>query len=138
MKCSHCGTVNLTGTTICSQCGQPLEQNNDSTKLLNMRYDGAAIRSKTRNKSIVDKIWNFFSSIKVGVTLIAIALVASALGTIYPQQIYIPNNNEPSAYDEQEYGITGRIYYQLGFHELYSSWWYMIIIAMIGISIFIV
>lgn len=138
MKCSHCGTVNLTGTTICSQCGQPLEQNNDSTKLLNMRYDGAAIRSKTRNKSIVDKIWNFFSSIKVGVTLIAIALVASALGTIYPQQIYIPNNIEPSAYYEQEYGITGRIYYQLGFHELYSSWWYMIIIAMIGISIFIV
>lgn len=138
MKCSHCGTVNQTGTTICSQCGQPLEQNNDSTKLLNMRYDGAAIRSKTRNKSIVDKIWNFFSSIKVGVTLIAIALVASALGTIYPQQIYIPNNIEPSAYYEQEYGITGRIYYQLGFHELYSSWWYMIIIAMIGISIFIV
>lgn len=138
MKCSHCGTINQTGTTICSQCGQPLEQNNDTTKLLNMRYDGVAIRSKTRNKSIVDKIWNFFSSIKVGVTLIAIALVASALGTIYPQEIYIPNNIEPSAYYEQEYGITGLIYYQLGFHELYSSWWYMIIIALIGISIFIV
>ena len=35
------------------------------------------------------------------------------------------------------YGIPGKIYYQLGFHELYSSWWYMILIALIGISLVI-
>lgn len=137
MKCSHCGTENQTGTAICTNCGQPLDNKNE-TKLLNMRYDGAAIRSKTRNKSIVDKTWNFFSSVKVGVTLIAIALIASALGTVYPQEIYIPPTGNPAEYYEQEYGITGLIYYQLGFHELYSSWWYMLIIALIGISIFIV
>src|SRR5699024_3304957 len=31
----------------------------------------------------------------------------------------------------------GKIYYQLGFHELYSSWWYMILISLIGISLVI-
>lgn len=80
----------------------------------------------------------FFSSIKVGVTLIAIALVASAIGTIFPQEIYIPNTVSASEHYRDQYGIFGQIYYQLGFHQLYSSWWYMLLIALIGISIFIV
>ncbi|WP_231634407.1 hypothetical protein [Salinicoccus sp. YB14-2] len=44
-----------------------------------MRYDGSAIRSKTRSKSIFDKIWIFFTSIKVGVTIIAIITIASSI-----------------------------------------------------------
>ncbi len=134
--CRACGFENKEGTSICNKCGNPLDVENK--KLLNMRYDGRAIRSKTRNQSIVDKIWNFFSSIKVGVTLIAIALVASAIGTIFPQEIYIPNTVSASEHYRDQYGIFGQIYYQLGFHQLYSSWWYMLLIALIGISIFIV
>src|SRR5690625_1361587 len=83
IKC-ECGHVNPEGTILCESCGKPIEENqhvegNDKRKLLNMRYDGTARRSLTYNKSIVDKIWNFFSSVKVGVSLIAITLVASAL-----------------------------------------------------------
>ncbi|PAK74402.1 cytochrome c biogenesis protein ResB, partial [Micrococcus luteus] len=74
--------------------------------------------SQTYNKTIVDKIWNFFSSVKVGVWLIGITLVASALGTIYPQEMYIPPNFAASEYYEDEYGWTGRLYYELGFHNL--------------------
>src|SRR5690625_6649213 len=102
-----------------------------------MRYDGSARRSLTYNRSIIDKIWSFFSSVKVGVWLIVIALVASALGTIFPQQIYIPADavsRDPAIYYEDQFGIFGKIYYQLGFYDLYSSWWYMILIALIGIS----
>ncbi|SER14318.1 cytochrome c biogenesis protein [Gracilibacillus ureilyticus] len=137
IKCEACGYENSSGTAICNNCGKPLDKDNN-TNLLNMRYDGRAIRSKTRNTSIVDKIWNFFSSIKVGVSLIAIALIASAIGTIFPQSPYIPSTVEPAVHYRDQYGIFGQIYYQLGFHELYSSWWYMILIALIGISIFIV
>ncbi|MDX8046087.1 cytochrome c biogenesis protein ResB [Gracilibacillus sp. S3-1-1] len=137
IKCTTCGHENEKGTTICKKCGKPLDNDKQGT-LLNMRYDGSAIRSKTRNRSIVDKIWRFFSSVKVGVILIAIALVASAIGTIYPQEMYIPSNVDPADHYREQYGITGQIYYQLGFHNLYSSWWYMILIALIGISIFIV
>ena len=62
----------------------------DDSKLVDMRYEGSARRSQTYNKTIVDKIWNFFSSVKVGVTLIVITLIASAIGTIFPQEMYIP------------------------------------------------
>src|SRR5690625_229068 len=144
LKC-ECGHFNPEGTILCESCGKPIEENqhidgNDKTKLLNMRYDGTARRSQTYNRTIVDKIWNFFSSVKVGVWLIVLALIASGLGTIFPQEMYIPaeaENRDPAVFYEDWYGLTGKIYYQLGFHELYSSWWYMILIALIGISLVI-
>src|SRR5690625_571844 len=144
IKC-ECSHINLEGTVLCEACGKPIEENqhiegNDKKKLLNMRYDGSARRSQTYNRSIIDKTWSFFSSVKVGIWLIVIALIASALGTIFPQEIYIPADavsRNPAIYYEDQFGLLGKIYYQLGFHELYSSWWYMIIIALIGISLVI-
>lgn len=144
LKC-ECGHFNPEGTILCEACGKPIEENqhldgNDKTKLLNMRYDGSARRSLTYNRTIVDKIWNFFSSVRNGVILIVIALIASGIGTIFPQAMYIPpeaENRDPAVFYEEWYGLAGKIYYQLGFHELYSSWWYMILIALIGISLVI-
>ncbi|MRH42356.1 cytochrome C biogenesis protein [Aquibacillus halophilus] len=138
--CDSCGHQNPEGTVLCQQCGKPIDQNqyidgNENSKLINMRYEGSARRSKTHNKSIVDKTWNFFSSVKIGIWLISITIIASAVGTIFPQEMYIPPNVSASEHYRDQYGILGQIYYQLGFHNLYSSWWYMILIALIGISI---
>lgn len=144
IKC-ECGHVNPEGTVLCEACGKPIEENqhidgNDKKKLLNMRYDGSARRSQTYNKTIVDKIWNFFSSVKVGVWLIVFALIGSAIGSFLPQEMYIPadaTSRDPAIFYEDRYGLFGKIYYQLGFHNLYSSWWYMLLLALIGVSLVI-
>lgn len=144
VKC-ECGHINPEGTVLCEACGKPIEKNqhidgNEGKKLLNMRYDGASRRSQTYNQSIVDKIWNFFSSVRNGVILIVIALLASGIGTIFPQEMYIPEeaaDRNPAVFYEDWYGIFGKIYYQLGLHNLYSSWWYMLLIALIGVSLVI-
>ncbi len=135
IKC-ECGHVNPIGTVFCEACGKPFESN-ENIKLLDMRYEGSARRSLTQTKTIVDKIWSFFSSVKVGVWLIVITLAASAIGTIFPQEMYITPGIAPAEYYEQEYGFLGQLYYQLGFNNLYGSWWYMILIASIGISLVI-
>ncbi|WP_330501280.1 cytochrome c biogenesis protein ResB [Peribacillus frigoritolerans] len=135
VKCD-CGHVNPFGTKICGKCGMVLS-NEKENQLIDMRYEGSARRSQTYKKTIIDKIWNFFSSVKVGVTLIVIALIASAIGTILPQEMYIPSTATPAEHYELEYGWFGRVYYELGFHNLYSSWWYLIIIGMLGISLLI-
>jgi cytochrome c biogenesis protein len=134
VKC-ECGHVNPHGTVLCEACGKELDKLSNSEQLIDMRYEGSARRSQTYNKTIIDKIWNFFSSVKVGVWLIIITLIASSLGTILPQEMYI--DLPPEVYYEQEYGWFGNLYYQLGFNNLYSSWWYLILIAMIGISLVI-
>ncbi|MGG3891848.1 cytochrome c biogenesis protein ResB [Metabacillus fastidiosus] len=138
VKC-ECGHVNPIGTVICESCGRAtnLDEGKKLNQLIDMRYDGSARRSQTYNKTIIDKIWNFFSSVKVGVWLIVITLIASALGTIYPQEMYIPPTVTASEFYKDEYGIFGQIYYALGFHNLYGSWWYLILVASIGISLVI-
>ncbi|PHA03646.1 cytochrome C biogenesis protein [Bacillus pseudomycoides] len=135
IKCV-CGHVNPIGTIFCEACGKPFEDEKD-TELLDMRYEGSARRSITHTKTVVDKIWSFFSSVKVGVWLIVITLIASGVGTIFPQEMYLPPNVTPGEYYEQQYGFLGKLYYQLGFDNLYSSWWYMTLVASIGISLVI-
>lgn len=136
VKC-ECGHVNPHGTILCESCGKVLDEQVNESKLVDMRYEGSARRSQTYNKTIIDKIWNFFSSVKVGVWLIVITLIASALGTVFPQEMYIPPVMPPSEYYTDQYGWAGTLYYELGFHNLYSSWWYLILIASIGISLVI-
>jgi cytochrome c biogenesis protein len=137
IKC-ECGHVNPHGTVLCENCGRTIStENKEDKQLLDMRYDGSARRSLTYNKTIIDKIWNFFSSVKVGVALIVITLIASAIGTIFPQELYIPPNVQPEDFYRDQYGLFGQIYYMLGFHQLYGSWWYMILVASIGVSLVI-
>jgi cytochrome c biogenesis protein len=136
IKC-ECGHVNPIGTILCESCGRALTSEAKKEKLHDMRYEGSARRSQTYNKSIVDKVWNFFSSVKVGVWLIIITLIASAVGTIFPQEQYIPSVLPPDQFYEEVYGFAGELYYTLGFHDLYGSWWYLLLIASIGVSLVI-
>lgn len=137
VKC-ECGHVNPIGTVLCEACGNMLAtKQRENPQLLDMRYEGSARRSQTYNRSIVDKLWNFFSSVKVGVWLIVLALVASAIGTIFPQEAHIPGMIPASEYYEQEYGKFGKLYYLLGLHQLYRSWWYLLMIGLLGTSLLI-
>ncbi|MGF2616916.1 cytochrome c biogenesis protein [Rossellomorea vietnamensis] len=136
IKC-ECGHVNPHGTILCESCGRALTEDAKKDKLHDMRYEGSARRSQTYNKSIIDKIWNFFSSVKVGIWLILITLIASAVGTILPQEMYIPNTMPAEEYYGEVYGWFGEVYYILGFHNLYGSWWFLLMIASIGISLVI-
>jgi len=134
-----CGHENPFGTKICGKCGRPLSEDAKAQKILDMRYDGSAIRSKTYNKSIIDKIWNFFSSVKVGVSLIVITIIASSLGTFFPQKFNIQaaTEAEKALYYEQNYGTIGKLYYELGFSDIFNSWWYQILVGLLAISIIV-
>ncbi|WP_341322945.1 cytochrome c biogenesis protein ResB [Solibacillus sp. FSL H8-0523] len=135
----ECGHENPEGTNLCQKCGSPLTEEEKGKKIADMRYEGTAIRSKTYNKSIIDKIWNFFSSVKVGITLIIINLIAASLGTILPQEFFISvaTDAEKKQYYSDVYGWFGEIYYALGLSDLYSSLWFQILVLMLGVSIII-
>ncbi|MGS2778266.1 cytochrome c biogenesis protein ResB [Robertmurraya sp. GLU-23] len=138
VKC-ECGYSIPYGTVLCESCGRTISDNRGegSNTLLDMRYDGGARRSQTYKKSIIDKIWNFFSSVKVGVWIIVLLLIASAIGTIFPQEMYIPPTVVPQEFYKEKYGFLGQVYFELGFHNLYGSWWYFLLIAALGISLVI-
>ncbi|KEZ53104.1 cytochrome c biogenesis protein ResB [Metabacillus indicus] len=136
VKCL-CGHSNPHGTVLCESCGRPIQEKENGSKLLDMKYDGSARRSQTYKRTPIDKIWNFFSSVKVGIWIIVLILIASAIGTILPQVMYIPPNVTPKDFYREEYGVIGQLYYQLGFHELFSSWWYIVLIGALAASLVI-
>lgn len=135
-KCD-CGHQNPVGTVLCEACGQPLlEEDRESNEVLEMRYDGMARRSQRANPNFIDKIWNFFSSVKIAVYMIIITLLGSILGTIFPQESTFLNI-DPSTYYKENYGTIGHIYYKLGLSHTYESWWFILLLVMIGASLVI-
>ncbi len=133
-KC-ECGHQNPVGTVLCESCGKPLDDE-FGTGPLEMRYDGIARRSQRENPALIDRVWRFFSSVKVAIILIFITLCASIIGTIYPQENTFLNI-DPSVYYENTYGLTGKLYYLFGLSDTYNSWWYKLLLIMIGASLII-
>lgn len=135
----QCGHENPFGTELCEQCGRPLSEKAKQSDIVDMRYEGSSRRSQTYKSSIIDKVWNFFSSVKVGIGIIVAVLASSAIGTIFPQKFYVPASTEAEylEYYERLYGTAGTIYYKLGFYDMYNSWWFKILIGMLATSIII-
>jgi cytochrome c biogenesis protein len=131
-KC-ECGHQNPVGTVLCESCGMP-HLDDDPNLPLEMRYDGMARRSQKADPTWIDQVWNFFSSVKIAVYLIITTLVASAVGTIYPQENTFLNM-EPSAFYQDNYGTLGHIYYMLGLSHTFNSWWFITLLFMIGTSL---
>lgn len=134
-KC-ECGHQNAVGTVLCESCGKPLFEDEKETAPLEMRYDGVARRSQRSNPTWIDRIWNFFSSVKVAVWLILLTLAGASLGTIYPQETTF-FSIDPSTYYRETYGTLGHIYYLLGLSNTYGSWWFIALLVMIGASLVI-
>ncbi|MBW7458109.1 cytochrome c biogenesis protein ResB, partial [Paenibacillus sepulcri] len=135
-KC-ECGHQNPVGTVLCESCGKPLDGKEvDIDTPLEMRYDGIARRSQKSNQSVIDKVWSFFSSVKIAVRLIVITLIAAMIGTIFTQEnAFI--SFDPTTYYEDRYGWIGKWYYKLGFSNTYESWWFIGLLVMIGTSLVI-
>lgn len=90
-----------------------------------------------RRKTIFDHVWEFFSSVKVGITIIVLIAIGSVLGTIYPQTNAIPSPN-PQYYYMDTYGKLGDLYYRLGLADTFTSWWFLVLVLMLAISLIIV
>lgn len=103
---------------------------------LEMRYDGIARRSQKSNPGVIDRIWNFFSSVKIAVRLIVITLLAAIIGTIFTQENAFVSF-DPTTYYEEKYGWIGKVYYELGLSNTYESWWFIGLLVMIGTSLVI-
>lgn len=135
-KC-ECGHQNPVGTVLCEACGKPLnEKELLSSEQLEMRYDGVARRSQRVNPGMIDRVWNFFSSVKIAIYLIVLTLLGASLGTIFPQESTFLNIDASTYYGET-YGTAGEIYYRLGLSHTYESWWFVTLLVLIGASLVI-
>ncbi|MBF0337930.1 MAG: cytochrome c biogenesis protein ResB [Nitrospirae bacterium] len=87
--------------------------------------------------SVVNAIWRFFSSVRLAVALIALIGLLSILGTVIEQNAEPEKNVRlfkkllgdalaPTAY---------RISESLGFMDMYSSWWFSLLLALLAVNL---
>ena len=133
IKC-ECGHVNPIGTVFVKLAGNHLK----AMKIQN--YWICAMRECTEishaDKTIIDKIWSFFFC-KSGCMANRNNFSCISDRNYFSARNVHNSGIAPAEYYKQEYGFLGQLYYQLGFNNLYGSWWYMILIASIGISLVI-
>ena len=73
---------------------------------------------------VADKIWKFFSSVKLAVVLLIILAVVSVIGTVIQQ------NQAPEDYLREYSQGTVELFEALGFFDLYHTWWFVLILLM--------
>src|SRR3990172_13446282 len=82
-----------------------------------------------RTESLMDKVWKFFTSLKLAISVIIILAVASIIGTIIEQ-------NQPLEKYRQVYGDgTIRLFETLSLFDMYHSWWFLLLLVLFTVNL---
>jgi cytochrome c biogenesis protein len=90
------------------------------------------------SKDFLDKTWDFFASVPVAVILLFIIAAASVGGTLIPQEGMYSDWRTPSEFYPFRYGpFWGNLLWKTGMTRMYTSWWFMSLLFMMGASLVI-
>ncbi len=79
------------------------------------------------SQGIVDTIWDFFSSMKTGLLLLGLLVIAAGIGTIIPQQSSDPTGAQ----------AANQIWKTLGFTNLYGAIWFRVLLGVLCLNLII-
>jgi len=80
---------------------------------------------------MVKKLVRFFSSLKLTISLLIILALTSIIGTLIQQQ------QNPAIYVQQFGKSTYQILKILGFFDLYHSWWFITLLALLALNLLV-
>lgn len=81
--------------------------------------------------NFLNRLWDFFTSVKLTVVVLVSLGATSIIGTVIPQ------NKDPAAYI-REYGeFFYRIFTVFDIFDMYHSWWYQFLILLLTINVII-
>ncbi len=69
-----------------------------------------------------EKVWKFFSSVKLAVVLLIILAIVSVIGTVIQQ------NESPEKYLREYSQATVQLFEMLGFFDMYHTWWFVLLL----------
>jgi cytochrome c biogenesis protein len=69
-----------------------------------------------------EKVWKFFSSVKLAVVLLIILAIVSVIGTVIQQ------NEAPERYLREYSQSTVQLFEMLGFFDMYHTWWFVLLL----------
>ncbi len=79
----------------------------------------------------LNKIWDFFTSVRLTIVLLLTLAATSIIGTLIPQ------NQEPAAYFQAFGGFLYRLFDLFGLFDMYHSGWFQLLILLLTINIIV-
>lgn len=94
--------------------------------------------NQKKELTIVDRAWNFFSSITLAVVIFALISLTSIVGTIVEQQAEPERNIKllSKFFGDASPGVF-RVLDALGFTDMFHSWWFMTFLLMFAANLII-
>jgi len=80
---------------------------------------------------LINRIWKFFTSIKLTIVLLISLAATSIVGTLIPQ------NEDPAAYVQAFGEAAFQLFSILGLFDMYHSWWFQTLILMLTANIIV-
>jgi len=78
-----------------------------------------------------NKIWDFFTSVRLTIVILLTLAATSIIGTLIPQ------NQEPAAYFQAFGGFLYRLFDIFALFDMYHSWWFQLLIVLLTINIIV-
>lgn len=94
---------------------------------------------KEKNTTLVDRIWDFFASIKLAIVIFAALSLTSIIGTVIEQNADPERNIRLLAklFGQSAAPSLFRIFDSLGFMDMYHSWWFVAILLLFAANLII-
>ncbi len=89
--------------------------------------------------SIIDRIWNFFSSITLAIVVFTVISLSSIVGTVIEQQADPQRNLKLLAklFGESSAPSIFRVVDALGFTDMYHSWWFISLLFLFAMNLIV-
>ena len=94
---------------------------------------------KEKNKGFIDRIWDFFSSIRLAIVVFAALALTSIIGTVLEQNADPERNIRLLAklFGESAAPTLFSVFERLGFMDMYHSWWFVAILMLFAANLII-
>ena len=94
---------------------------------------------KEKDKTLVGKVWEFFASVKFAIVIFALISLTSIIGTVLQQRAEPAKNIQvlTKIFGESLAPDLYSIFNNLGFMDMYRSWWFMTLLILFAVNIVI-
>ncbi len=85
------------------------------------------MEQEKQKKTLIDKVWDIFASVKLAVVIFAFIALTSIVGTVLEQQAEPQKNLQLLAkmFGSEAAPTLYRVFEALGFMNMYHSWWFV-------------
>jgi cytochrome c biogenesis protein len=90
---------------------------------------GLEMETKEISADPLNRIWRFFTSVKLTVVLLLTLAATSVIGTLIPQ------NKNPMEYQQAFGDFLYRLFDVLGLFDMYHSWWFQLLMLLLTINV---